>query len=687
MSSVHFRFSPNILVRLGEELNQGADQSILELIKNSYDADATTCVVELTDTGLPGGKIVVTDDGNGMSSSNIKDSWLVLGKSSKNSHQTTVLGRTPSGSKGLGRLAALRMGRTVNLESTVGDKGVTSVLKVNWDAFDIADTVEDVDLKIEEGRYGKPAGTRTELTGLRSAIRSEDLKKLARIVLMLTDPFEDKVSGFKVELKAPEFAEVEKLLRLKYFESSEYHLAASVDENGRATAEILDWQGKVLHKGEHDDIRNKKSAPLFKAPKCKLDFWAFLLKKESFVSGKSVNIGDVKEWLRHFGGVHVYQDGVRVSPYGGAGDDWLGINLIRTQNPEERPSTNNSIGRISLSNKGRYVLTQKTDRSGYIADECFSELKDFAVESLEWMARWRLYHAERRRQAERNKVPSVAVKEKEKVSDLIQEVPARMRGRINAAFNQYAKTRDREADNLKKEIQLYRTLSTAGITAATFAHESHGNPLKAIELATTAIEVRLNAYAPEDKRATVMALIKKIRKALDALSTLSSATLSLVRVNKRRVGKVEINAVAKQIEVMMRPFYEARDTVLKLELCPSNPYLRCSEAALESIFTNLLNNALNAFRRGGTDQRVIVIETRTDGENCIISVSDSGPGIVQQNISEIWLPGISSDPDGTGLGLTIVRDTVKDLGGRVEAIPNGTLGGAEFVINLPVVGQ
>ncbi|WP_409275892.1 ATP-binding protein, partial [Pseudomonas sp. KCJK9111] len=160
MSSVHFRFSPNILVRLGEELNQGADQSILELIKNSYDADATKCVVELTDTGLPGGKIVVTDDGNGMTSPNIKDSWLVLGKSSKNSHQTTVLGRTPSGSKGLGRLAALRMGRTVNLESTVGDKGVTSVLKVNWDAFDIADTVEDVDLKIEEIRSGRPAGTR-----------------------------------------------------------------------------------------------------------------------------------------------------------------------------------------------------------------------------------------------------------------------------------------------------------------------------------------------------------------------------------------------------------------------------------------------------------------------------------------------------------------------------------------------
>ncbi|WP_236203493.1 sensor histidine kinase [Pseudomonas protegens] len=685
MSNVHFRFSPNILVRLGEELNQGADQSLLELIKNSYDADSTVCKVELVDIATPGGAVIVTDDGVGMSSGGIRDSWLVLGKSSKNSHQTTKLGRTPSGSKGLGRLAALRMGRSVRLQSTeFGQK--SSVLQVDWDKFDSAETVEDVSLSIEQIDLGAPRGTRTELKNLRAPIRSEDLKKLARVVLMLTDPFGDEVSGFKVELLAPEFKEIENLLKAKYFESCEYHLSAGIDCDGMAWAEILDWKGAALHKGSHQDIRNSKDTIPFKAPECKFDLWAFLLKKESFVSGRAVSMGDVKEWLRHFGGVHVYQDKVRVSPYGGAGDDWLGINLIRTQNPEERPSTNTSIGRISLSNKGRYALTQKTDRSGYIADEYFNELRSFAIECLEWMARWRLQQAERRRQAERAELPSAAVKEKATVSDLIQEVPERIRGRINAAFNKYAKSRDRETENLKKEIQLYRTLSTAGITAATFAHEAHGNPLKAIELATTAVELRLNAYAPEDKKPTVMRLISKIRKALDALSTLSSATLSLVRVSKRKVGKVEINSVVVQIEEMMRPFYEARDTVLRLDLCPGNPYMRCSEAALESIFTNLLNNALNAFRRGGRNERIILISTETSGLDCIVTVSDSGPGIAQQNISDIWLPGISSDPDGTGLGLTIVKDTVKDLNGAIEVVASGQLGGAEFTIKLPVVG-
>lgn len=688
MSGVHFRFSPNILVRLGEELNQGSDQSILELIKNSYDADAKTCTVELINTTTPGGSIIVSDDGDGMSDENIKNSWLVLGKSSKNSLQLTKLGRTPSGSKGLGRLAALRMGHSVRLESTLENSKVSSVLDVNWDQFDNATTVEDVDLTIQSVPLKKTKGTKTELNGLRSAIRSEELKRLARVVLLLTDPFEDKESGFKVDLKSKEFEEIKKLLGSKYFDSCEYHLSAKLDDNGIASAQILDWQGKVLHTGEHLDLRYKKDSGAYLSPGCKFDFWAFLLKKDSFTSGKNVNVTDVREWLKHFGGVHVYQDDVRVSPYGGGGDDWLGINLIRTQNPEERPSTNNSIGKISLSNKGVKILVQKTDRSGFIEDDTFTELKLFAIDSLEWMARWRLAQAERRRQGERASVPAAATKEKEKLNEVISEAPPRIRQKITAAFDQYAKSRDKEADNLRKEIQLYRTLSTAGITAATFAHESHGNPLKVIELATSMLEIKTKQAIAEDKQPVIIMLIDKIRKALDALSTLSTATLSLVRANKRRIGRVEVNSVILQIEKMMRPFYTARDTSIKLSLTTKNPFLRCSEAALESIFTNLLNNALNAFRRENSNNRVIEVVTAIEGDTCVVTVADSGPGISQRNVSEIWLPGITSDPDGTGLGLTIVKDTVKDLGGDVQVNPRGDLlGGAEFRITLPIIGS
>jgi signal transduction histidine kinase len=55
------------------------------------------------------------------------------------------------------------------------------------------------------------------------------------------------------------------------------------------------------------------------------------------------------------------------------------------------------------------------------------------------------------------------------------------------------------------------------------------------------------------------------------------------------------------------------------------------------------------------------------------------------DLEEIWLPGRSSREQGTGLGLTIVRDSVVDMGGTVEAQARGPLGGATFEVRLPVI--
>ena len=74
------------------------------------------------------------------------------------------------------------------------------------------------------------------------------------------------------------------------------------------------------------------------------------------------------------------------------------------------------------------------------------------------------------------------------------------------------------------------------------------------------------------------------------------------------------------------------------------------------------------------------------GDNVLIVVLDSGPGITATPVERIWLPGFTSDENGTGLGLTIVRDTVTELGGRATVIPQGELGGAEFTIEIPRVG-
>src|SRR4051812_48355969 len=108
MTAEHLKFSPDILRRLGEELIPHPDQGIIELVRNSYDADAAVCTVTLENTqNQAAGTISVCDDGDGMELDEIRNGWLLIGRSSKKGERMTRLGRRPVGNKGLGRLAAL----------------------------------------------------------------------------------------------------------------------------------------------------------------------------------------------------------------------------------------------------------------------------------------------------------------------------------------------------------------------------------------------------------------------------------------------------------------------------------------------------------------------------------------------------------------------------------------------------
>jgi C4-dicarboxylate-specific signal transduction histidine kinase len=167
---------------------------------------------------------------------------------------------------------------------------------------------------------------------------------------------------------------------------------------------------------------------------------------------------------------------------------------------------------------------------------------------------------------------------------------------------------------------------------------------------------------------------------------LGSATLKLVDSAKRRLTRVEIHDVIKGVLETFKPFLEGRDVTVELQLAPGSPYLRGSEAAVESIITNLINNSLVALEKEVHRKRLIRIETKVAGLLVNIRVMDNGPGIEGISISDIWLPGQTTRRNGTGLGLTIVHDSVVDMGGEVDAIEHGELGGAEIIIELPILG-
>jgi len=682
---MHFKFSPNILNRLGEELIPNPDQGIIELVKNAYDADATKCTVELIDTNNIGGSIIISDNGTGMDTYAISEGWLVLGRSKKAGREPTLLGRLPVGDKGLGRLAALRQGSQVNLKTRPkNEPGVEYSLIINWDIFEGADVVEDVSFDAQKNPTEKSQGTDIIIHNLKVKLGRLEIKRLARELLLLADPFDNSVA-FRPRLIAQGFSDIEKKVNEAYFEAAEYHLKASLNAKGTAEATLLDWKGDLIFSAEHENISRNPSKEPYRSVPAEFEMWVFLLNPQNF-SAKKVSSAEVRSWLTEVGGVHLYHRGLRVKPYGDRADDWLNINLARARNPEVRPSTSTVIGRVIAIDPDDSLI-QKTDRLGFIENEAFLELRRFAIDVLEWIAKERLKETEKKREDIKQESSQDVQEVKIRLEKAIEEaVPQENRAIVRNVVKQYENAKEREIKALRDDLQLYRSLATAGTTAAVFAHES-SKPITLIEKIAKRIESKGKQLLSDE------AYIKSLKEPVEMLYRACSSwkrfanfPLHLLKREKRRSGVIDVHSVIDDTVELFQPFFEESKIEIKKIKVNQIPHIRGSIALVEAILTNLLTNTINAFQvEGARNQgRQIIISTEILGNNVRLKVLDNGLGIKDIELDEIWLPGITTTPGGTGFGLTIVKDSVKDMRGKVRAIANGELGGAEFAVELPL---
>jgi signal transduction histidine kinase len=520
---------------------------------------------------------------------------------------------------------------------------------------------------------------------LHAELTHAEVRRLARSLVLLADPFGAKGS-FRPTLVAPDFKDLEKLVHTAYFDQAEFHLVATLSK-GIATAKVLDYKDEVIYECGHEKIRRSKGKETgpYEAPDAVFDLWVFRLDAETF-STLSVTMGEVKEWLREFGGVHFYDRGLRVHPYGDKGHDWLDMNLSRVRSPELRPGTNTSLGRVTAQDTEE-LLVQKTDRSGFIENKAFTDLRQFAIDAMDWMARERLQQREARRTSSKQEVPPSIREAKSTIEKALKKVAPKSRKPIEEAVGKYQRARDKEARSLKEDLQLYRTLSTVGTTSAVLAHESK-KPVRQIGVMARMVErsgkKELGNRYPEILGNPVTQIIR----ASESLKTFANVTTTLLEREKRRQGRVSISSVVTGIIDLMKPFLNESLVAISTAFADEEPAIFGSIASCESIVANLITNSLNAFAYARTrlGNRKIEISTQVNGGGLELRVDDNGPGIQGLDVKEIWLPGQTTTPGGTGLGLTIVRDAVTELGGTVAAVAKGPLGGAQFLISFPILG-
>lgn len=692
------------------------DLGIVELVRNSYDADATICEVELKDARAPGGSVVVNDNGTGMGLREIQDGWLVLGRSQKRStDRTPGRKRLPVGQKGLGRLASLRLGTFAELATRPeAEPGVEYRLLIDWSAFETVQVVEDVELQVTRHATTQGSGTTVTILDLRQPLTDTDVGRLARALLVLADPFGDppgtklkgvkerlpnRAKGFCVRFQASEFAELERLVSSGFLSLANYSLSATLDEGGQASMRIWDRRGKLIHTADHKTIRaadwarrgNRKQVTddfaegRYSAPEASFEFWTFLLNQD-FQRGE-VAKGDVREWIRRVGGVYVYHRGLRVFPYGDAGHDWLELNLARARSPEERPSTNNSVGRVTVEDP-QDVLKEKTDRTGFVASDAFDDLRAWAQACLQVLATVRLTRREDRKVQARAEAPRRRAEAREQLRETFSSAPPPLRRELSKGLESLEKAFEGQLATVRRDLELYRTLATVGTTVAVFAHETE-KPVSRIAIQSGVLNKLLKRLLSTTDYTGVQRHIDEIRAGAILLSGFAKIPVELLGKQRRSSGEIDVNKIVQRVLTLFETFILRADVHVEQGLEASLPKVRSTEAAIEAIVANLVTNAIAALTDGSgapSGERKLRVETSRLEEKVALVVADNGPGIRGLSLDRIWLPGETTRDKGNGLGLTIVRDAATAMGGTVSALAKGRLGGAEFTIVLPTGG-
>ena len=111
IKEIGFTVDAGLIQRLGYELVGRAETAVSELIKNSYDADATIVDVDFIDTAVQGGSLVISDNGLGMTEEQLINGFMRISSTDKLHNPTSPrFNRTKAGRKGIGRFAAQRLG-------------------------------------------------------------------------------------------------------------------------------------------------------------------------------------------------------------------------------------------------------------------------------------------------------------------------------------------------------------------------------------------------------------------------------------------------------------------------------------------------------------------------------------------------------------------------------------------------
>ncbi|MGA8108295.1 MAG: ATP-binding protein [Acidobacteriaceae bacterium] len=231
----------------------------------------------------------------------------------------------------------------------------------------------------------------------------------------------------------------------------------------------------------------------------------------------------------------------------------------------------------------------------------------------------------------------------------------------------------------QEKLLLSEKLAATGRLAATIAHEIN-NPLESV------LNLIYLARTTRQEMAKVREYLETAEKELTRVAHIARHTLGFYRETSV-ASEIDLEALLEEVLTVYESRLRASNIAVSRDFAVV-PAIRALRGELHQVFSNLISNAIDAMREGGT-LRIGVHEPKRQEERGLeVSIEDSGMGIPAENLPRLFEPFFTTKPSaGTGLGLWVVRQFVASWGGTIEvkSSTDTPKRGTTFTIFLPLV--
>lgn len=688
-----WRFDISTFRLIGRELITDRITALFELVKNCYDANATrvdvvfenvsydNAVVDDTTKEVrvnPGSKIVIEDNGYGMSFEDIRDKWMVIGTASKRTSPFSPrpFGRRCVGEKGIGRFAVDKLGDKVNIVTKKEEDDRWLNVEIDWNSYfnevspDEREHIRlftDIENKydyLDRNEGSGVSGTKLIVSSVREFWSKDDISRFYKEANKIVSPYTLLNPPFKIYITAREYDWVEK--------------PVEPDKIDFATEEAeITYRGGIQETLYFDKDKGciaKKDGPLriFGGISLKIFYFDENARRNYYRKYKDVN--------NRIDGIKIYRDGIIATPFAEAEAnpdrkrDILGIDKRLWQDIFNRISTREIIGILDITKDGNPKIIDATNRQDFIDNQEYRELKEFILEQLRAFEELKIYKRELKRASVSdelktakenvdtfahsvNRVIETNPDLKKDLQPLVEQA-TKAGTSVKKAIEEQKKA---EKEYIRKE-NMYLSIMSLQEYAIHIAHAvrtSLGKIQRKAEF--------FDKYYPDTEEEEYFKLYAKeiyqemlvLNQVIDFMLSYSKSGLNFEDLNLNEL----VSGLFKSYETSLKA-----ENIRSVVEIPDNLRINTNRQFFMDILQNMISNSVKALK--GVPDKTIKCSGYISENDLILSMSDNGIGIPLEKRE--WVFGVfnttTAESGGAGIGLYVVKTRVESLKGKVEVV-------------------